>query len=489
MADEKEPQRGAPFGGLDPEEFRRHAHWAVDWAADYLSSVGDRPVLSQVAPGEVRSSLPASPPALPEPMDRILADFESVVMPGITHWNHPAFMAYFAISGSPAGIIADMIAATLNVNAMLWRTSPSATELEELVIEWLRQMLGLAPGFEGFICDTASMSTFLALAAARYRAVPDVRERGILPTGKRLRLYCSTQAHSSVEKAAIALGVGRDGVGRIPVDRAYRMQPALLAEAIRLDRANGLSPFAVVATVGTTSTTSIDPVPDIADVCDRERLWLHVDGAYGGVAAVLAELRHVLAGCDRADSLVVNPHKWLMTQIDCSALLVRDIEELKAAFSLVPEYLRTAEGASGQVKDLMDYGVQLGRRFRALKLWFVMRAYGSEGLASHIRAHCRLARQFEAWVRGSGSFEVLAPVPFSTVCFRYHPPGVDDENELARLNAELMDAVNASGQTYLSHTELEGRYSMRLAIGNMATRIEDVERTWTLLSDLARQLR
>ncbi len=488
MTHGKSPEAGSPFGGLNSEEFRRYGHKAVDWAADYLSNVGDRPVLSRVEPGQVSASLPVSPPALPESMDRILADFDSTIMPGITHWNHPAFMAYFAISGSPPGIIAELIAATLNVNGMLWRTSPSATELEEVVIDWLRQMLGLPQGFEGLICDTASVSTLLALAAARNRALPEVRDRGLAASGARLRLYCSEQAHSSVEKAAIALGIGLDGVCRIPVDRAFRMQPALLAEAIRLDRANGLTPFAVVATVGTTSTTSIDPVPDIADVCERERLWLHVDGAYGGVAAIVPELRHVLAGCDRADSIVVNPHKWLMTQIDCSAFLVRDMGELKTAFSLVPEYLRTAEGASGRVKDLMDYGVQLGRRFRALKLWFVIRAYGTEGLASHIRMHCRLAQQFEGWVREHEQFELLAPVPYSTVCFRFHPRGVDDEEELARLNALLVDAVNAGGEVYLSHTVLGERYSIRIAVGNMATQVAHVERAWRLLRDRAGEI-
>ncbi len=476
-----------PFGGLDPEQFRTYGKQVIDWIADYLADADRYPVLSPVKPGDVKRQLPAMPPATPEAMDAILSDFQRVILPGITHWNHPGFFAYFAITGSAPGILGELLTAALNVNGMLWRTSPAATELEEVVLDWLRQMIGLPPQFEGVITDTASVSTLIAIAAAREALDRRVREEGLAgrPDLPRLRMYCSEQAHSSVEKAGLVLGLGRSGVRKIPVDAEFRLRPDALASAIAEDRAAGWLPFCVVATVGTTSTTSIDPLPAIAETCTRERLWLHVDGAYGGIAAIAPELRHVLAGCERADSIVVNPHKWLFTPIDCSAFYTRRVDILKRAFSLVPEYLRTAEG---EVKNYMDYGVQLGRRFRALKLWFVIRSYGVDGLVAHIREHCRLAREFAAWIDADPRFERLAPAPFSTVCFRYRPAGVSDETELERLNAALLDAVNASGQAFLSHTKLDGRYTLRLAIGNAATRAQHVERAWRLLTEHALQL-
>jgi aromatic-L-amino-acid decarboxylase len=477
-----------PFGGLDPEQFRAYGKQVIDWIADYLADADRYPVLSPVKPGDVKRQLPATPPAAPEAMDAILADFQRVILPGITHWNHPGFFAYFAITGSAPGILGELLTAALNVNGMLWRTSPAATELEEVVLDWLRQMIGLPPQFEGVITDTASVSTLIAVAAAREALDRGVREEGLAgrPDLPRLRMYCSEQAHSSVEKAGLVLGLGRSGVRKIPIDAEFRLRPDALASAIAEDRAAGQLPFCVVATVGTTSTTSIDPTPAIADICARERLWLHVDGAYGGIAAIAPELRHALAGCERADSIVVNPHKWLFTPIDCSAFYTRRADTLKRAFSLVPEYLRTAEG---EVKNYMDYGVQLGRRFRALKLWFVIRSYGVDGLIAHIREHCRLAREFAAWIDADARFERLAPAPFSTVCFRYRPAGMSDETELERLNAALLDAVNASGQAFLSHTKLDGRYALRLAIGNAATRAQHVERAWRLLTEHAENLR
>ena len=476
-----------PFGGLDPEQFRAYGKQVIDWIADYLARAERYPVLAQVKPGEVKRQLPDAPPTLPEPMDAILADFERVIVPGITHWNHPAFFAYFATSGSAPGILGELLSAALNVNGMLWRTSPAATELEEVALNWLRQMIGLPSEFEGVIADTASVSTLVAVAAARESLNRRVREDGLAGRSDlpRLRMHCSEQAHSSVEKAGIVLGVGQAGVRKIAVDAAFRMRPDLLAAAIDEDRRAGWLPFCVVATVGTTSSTSIDPLPPIADICARENLWLHVDGAYGGMAAIVPEMRHVLAGCERADSIVVNPHKWLFTPIDCSAFYTRRVEALKRAFSLVPEYLRAAQD---DVKNYMDYGVQLGRRFRALKLWFVIRAYGVGGLVSHVREHCRLAREFAGWVDADPDFERLAPVPFSTVCFRYRPEGEADESELERLNATLLEAVNASGQAFLSHTKLNGKYTLRLAIGNVGTHERHVARAWQLLQEKAVQL-
>jgi len=471
---------------MDAETFRRYGYQAIDWIADYLSRVEDYPVLARVRPGEVRGALPALHPDQPEEMERILHDFERVILPGITHWNHPSFFAYFAVTGSTPGILGELLAAALNANGMLWKTSPAVTELEELALDWLRQMLGLPEGLRGMITDTASISTLTAIAAARESLDLDIREQGMAGRSDlpRLRIYTSEQAHSSVEKAAIALGIGQQGVRKIATDEHFRMDTRALAAAIEEDITGGLRPFCVVATVGTTSTTSIDPVPEIASLCREHGLWLHVDGAYGGAAALVPEMRHVLAGCEHADSLVVNPHKWLFTPIDCSVLFVRDPDMLRRAFSLVPEYLRTADD---DVTNYMDWGVQLGRRFRALKLWMVMRYFGHAGLAGHIREHIRLAREFAAWVEASSLFELTAPTPFSTVCFRAHPAG-SDEAALERFNTRLLDAVNADGRIYLSHTKLRGHYTLRLAIGNIRTTEQHVRLAWELLEAKAQEL-
>ncbi len=472
---------------MDAEAFRRYGYQAVDWIADYLAHIDDYPVLSRVEPGEVKAGLPASPPYEPEPMARILADLEAAIVPGITHWNHPAFFAYFSITGSGPGILGELLSAALNVNGMLWKTSPAATELEEVTLDWLRQMLGLPEAFHGVIMDTASMASLVAIAAARER-VPGlrVREEGLSgrPDAPRLRLYTSQQAHSSIEKGAITLGIGQQGVRQIPVDDAFRMSPTALAQAIEQDLAAGWRPFCVAATVGTTSTTSIDPVPEIAAICRQHGLWLHVDGAYGGMAALVPEFRHVLDGCELADSLVVNPHKWLFTPIDCSAFYVRQPEVLKQAFSLVPEYLRTAEET---VNNYMDWGVQLGRRFRALKLWMVIRYFGQRGLAARLGEHIRLGQLVAQWIDAHPDFERLAPTPFSTVCFRACPRHLTGK-ELDDFNAALLEAVNATGRAYLSHTRLRDRYTLRMAIGNLRTTENHVQQTWELIQAQAARL-
>jgi aromatic-L-amino-acid/L-tryptophan decarboxylase len=468
----------SPLGDVDLEAFRSEAHRLVDWITRYLADGERLPVLAQVRPGDVRGALPASPPAQPEPLGTFLADVERVVLPGMTHWNHPSFFAYFANSATAPGILGEMLSAAFNANAMLWKTSPAATELELVVLDWLRQMLGLPEGLFGVIQDTASTSTLVALAAAR-EAVPglEARRRGLVGQA-RLRMYASEHAHSSVEKAGIVLGIGQEGFRSIPVDDAFRMDPAALARAIAEDRAAGLTPFAVTATAGTTSTTSLDPIPAIADVCERERLWLHVDAAYGGAAAVVPELRHVLAGAERADSIVMNPHKWLFVPVDLSVLYTRRPEVVKRSFSLVPEYLRTAEEEIAP--NLMDYGVSLGRRFRALKLWMVIRAFGTEGIAARIREHVRLAQLFRSWIEADPRFEVAAPSPLSVVCFRVRSSG---SPEADRLNEAVMDAVNASGGAYLSHTKLRGRVTLRLAIGNIRTEERHVRRAYELLAE------
>ncbi len=432
------------------EDFRSDAAATVEWVARYLEDARELPVLAPVAPGDVRRALPASPPERGQPFEAVLSDLDDVLVPGLTHWNHPRFFAYFAITGSEPGILAELVAAALNVNAMLWRTSPAATELEELALDWLRQLLGLPEGLHGHIEDTASTSTLAALAAAR-----ELRPGGVV--------LCSEHAHSSVDKAARILGLD---VRKVPVDGEFRLRADALAGALDEEE----SATAVVATVGTTSTTSVDPVPAIADACERAGTWLHVDAAYAGSAAVCEEHRWALAGVERADSLVVNPHKWLFTPVDCSALFTRRPDVFRRAFSLVPEYLRTVED---EATNLMDYGPALGRRFRALKLWAVIRCYGREGLQARIREHVRLARLFASWVEAESGWEVVAPYPFSVVCFRRE--GTDEENEA------LLERVNASGEVFLSHTRLRERYVLRLAVGNARTTEADVARAWEVL--------
>ncbi len=473
------------LGDVDLDEFRVQGHRLIDWIARYLGSVESYPVLPRVRPGEVRAALPSVPPAQPESLAAILDDVDRVVVPGMTHWNHPGFLAYFANSSPAPAVLAEALAAALNANAMLWKTAPSATEMELATLDWLRQMLGLPEGLFGVIQDTASASTLVALAAAR-EAVPglDVRRRGLVGQA-RLRMYASDQAHSSVEKAGMVLGIGQDGFRAVASDEAFRMDPSALRAAIREDRAAGWTPFAVTATVGTTSTTSIDPVPAIADVCADEGLWLHVDAAYAGSAAVAPELRWVLDGCERADSLVLNPHKWMFVPLDLSVLYTRRPDVLRGAFSLVPEYLRTAEETVAP--NLMDYGVSLGRRFRALKLWMVIRAFGVEGIAARIREHVRLAQLFRTWVEADATFERSAPAPLSVVCFRARFAGVPDA-EADRRNELLMEAVNATGEVYLSHTKLHGRTVLRVAVGNIHTEERHLRRAFELLQREASRL-
>ena len=461
-------QHVAILGHVTPEseELRTALARASDWISTYLDGVRQYPVLSQVRPGEVRAQLEASAPEQGEPLDALLDDFERIVLPGVTHWNHPRFFAYFGISSSAPGILAELLIATLNVNGMLWRTSPAATEVEEVACDWLRQAIGLPEGFSGVINDTASTSTLYALTAAR-EAIPDLDVRRSGVDGRRLRLYTSAEAHSSVEKAGLVLGVGQQGCVKIPTDDRFRMRPDALADAIARDRADGLVPFAVVPTVGTTSTTSIDPVPEVAEIARREGLWVHVDAAYGGAAAILPTHRGVLLGCERADSIVVNPHKWMFTPIDCSVLFCRREDVLRRAFSIVPDYLANDDG---EVRNLMDFGAALGRRFRGLKLWFVLRAFGLERAREILSRHIAMAQGLRAWVEADADFELLAPVPFSTVVFRHRAGD--------QANQAIEEAVNRSGEAFISHTSVRGTYALRVAIGNLRTEDEDVRACW-----------
>jgi aromatic-L-amino-acid/L-tryptophan decarboxylase len=433
--------------GRDAEgdTFREDGHKAVDWAADYLERVADLPVLAQVRPGEIRARLPQSPPEEPEPFELVLRDLNEILLPGITHWQHPRFFAYFATTGAEPGILAELLAATLNSVGFLWRTAPASTELELRVCEWVAQLLGLPDGWHGHIEDTASTSTLAALIAARHT------------TGRNV-VVCSEHAHSAVDKAARMLGME---LRKVPSDEAFRMR----ADVLDLDDA-----AAVVATVGTTSTTSVDPLPAIAERCAAAGAWLHVDAAYAGSAMVCPELRWAFEGIEHADSLVVNAHKWMFTPMDCSLLWTSRPDEFRDAFSLVPEFLRTTdEGAL----NLSEYGPALGRRFRSLKLWAVLRCYGAEGLRRRIREAIRLAELFEGWVREEPGWELCAPRPFSTVCFRRE--GTDEENEA------ILERVNASGEIFISHTKLNGRYVLRLAIGSDRTTEDDVRRAWDVL--------
>jgi aromatic-L-amino-acid/L-tryptophan decarboxylase len=485
-----EPQQKlAPtLGDMSKEEFRRFGHELIDWVADYLDQVEDLPVLSRIEPGDLKAQLPVAPPETGEPMEQIIADVDRLIVPALTHWSHPSFFAYFATSTSAPGIFGELLSAAFDNKAMLWRTSPASTELEEVTLDWLRQMMGLDAGMTGIIYDTASVSSMHAIAAAREGVELRIREEGM--SGRKdlplLRVYVSEQSHSSIEKGVITLGLGQRGLRKIPTDSEFRMDSKALGAAIAEDKQNGIVPFCVVATVGTTSTSSIDPVEEIIPICERYMMWLHVDAAYAGSAAVVPELRYILKGCERADSLAVNPHKWLFTPFDLSVLYCRHLNLLRRAFSLVPEYLRTPE--QEQVRSGSDYGVQLGRRFRALKLWMIIRYFGHEGLAARIREHCRLAKLFASWVEADPNWELLAPVPLGLVCFRACPAidRIDDDVRNARLdvlNEAIMHGVNATGKALLSHTKLNGKLTLRLSIGNIRTAEKHVRQVWDLLNE------
>jgi aromatic-L-amino-acid decarboxylase len=475
-----------PPSDMSSSEFRKHGHAVIDWIADYLEKPDRWPVLSGVRPGEVGRALPESPPTRGEQMDTILEDFQRLIVPATTHWNHPAFMAYFANSSTGAGVLGEALTAALNVNAMLWRTSPAATELELLTLDWLRQMLGLPAGFFGVIGDTASSNTLYALAAAReLHPKLRIREQGMVARTDLapIFIYCSEEAHSSVDKAVMTLGFGLNALKRISTDDRLRMDAKELAAVIERDRSAGAIPMAVVATVGTTSTTAIDPVPAIAEICEEHKMWLHVDASYGGAAAILPEMRHVLDGCDQAHSLVVNPHKWLFTPMDCSALYTRRPDLLRRAFQHVPDYLEVSDGEG--VVNLMDYGISLGRRFRALKLWFVIRQLGVEGLRSLVSEHIRIARRLAEWIDADPELERMADVPFSTVVFRHRPGGMAGKI-LDDHNAKVLAKVNATRQVYLSHTRVRGSYALRIAIGNIHTTEADVRRAFDLVKEAGR---
>jgi aromatic-L-amino-acid/L-tryptophan decarboxylase len=459
---------------MSAEEFRTAAHRHADWISHYFEHVREFPVATGARPGEVTASLPKTAPEQGEPIEKVFEDFESSIFPKLTLWNHPRFFAWFSVSSTPPSILAEFLAATLNVNAMLWKSAPAATELEQVTLSWLRQWLSLEETFFGIIYDTASVGVMQAIAAAREWVDPSCRVKGMRQD---LTVYISEHTHSSSEKAAILLGFGQENVRKTAVDSQFRMRPDLLGETIEVDIAAGKRPCCIVASVGSTSTTAIDPIPAIAKIAERYRVWLHVDAAYGGSAAVLPEMRHILNGAERAHSLILNPHKWLYVSIDCSVLYTRYPEILRRSTSLSAEYLRTTE--DDRVVNYMDYGVQLGRRFRALKLWYVFRYYGRQGIMGMLRESVRLAQLLKSLIEGDEAFELSAPVPFSLVCFRHR-----SNNEF---NQRLLTEINETGKAFLSHTVLNGTFVLRFAIGNFQTTEQDIRDTWSLIREVAQR--
>lgn len=465
-------------GDLDPKEFRRAGHELIDWIADYLAHPERVSVLPDVEPGDLVDKLSAEPPAGGTDAASLLAEFERDILPHAVHWNHPGFMAYFAAGGSSPGVLGEALSAALNNVGLLWRSSPALAELEQVMLQWLARLLGLPRSWFGIIHDTASTASFHAVVGARERAAAAARESGSSLDLNRIVIYASDQAHSSIEKAIAGLGRGLDACRKIPTDGDFAMRADQLREAIVDDLRNGLAPIAVVATVGTTPSTAVDPVNAIADIAAEHSLWLHVDAAYAGAAAMLPEQRYRFAGCERADSYVVNPHKWLFVPMDLTAFYTSRPEHFRRALSLTPEYLRSR--ADPRAVNYMEYSIPLGRRFRALKLWYVLRALGSARIAATVREHIRIAGLLAGWVADDRDFELLAPVPFSLVCLRYRPPGASDE-EANAASERLLAAVNGTGEFFLSHAVLAGRFAIRVAIGNIGTSEEHVRRLWRLL--------
>lgn len=474
----------AALGDLDEVQFKQAMQQVADWAVNYRSSIGERLISSGVKPGTVTAQLPSEIPQIGVSIETLLADFEQFILPNLVHWGHPAFLGYFGSTTTAPGILGDVMAATLNVSAMTWATSPAATELESVVLEWLRKMLRLPREFFGVVYDTASVATLHALAAAREQLPLNIRALGLAGRDDvpRLRIYASEQAHSSVVKAAITLGIGEANVRRVGCDDQFRMKVNELRQIIEHDRAVGYLPMAVVATVGTTSCTAVDPIPEIVALCRAERVWLHVDAAYGGAIGLLPEGRHFLEGVELADSIVMNPHKWLFVPLDFSTLYTRHPDQLRAVFSLVSEYLR-GDAEQSEI-NYMDYGIQLGRRFRALKAWLVFSSFGEQGLVRRIRENIRLAKLFASWIDADAQFEMLAAVDMGVVCFRALWSDKEESNtDLDELNKSIVRSVNSTGRAYLTHTVLGEKIALRIAVGNVLTTERHLKETFDLLKD------
>jgi aromatic-L-amino-acid decarboxylase len=468
------------------EDFRKHAHELVDWMADYFEEAEDYPVKPDVEPGDISAQLPDKAPQQPESFKDQFEDFQNKIMPGITHWQSPNFMGYFPANTSYPSVLAEMLTATLGAQCMSWLTSPAATELEEQVMEWLRKAIALPEPFTGVIQSTASTSTLCALLMARERITDfEVNETGF-PKDETYTVYCSSETHSSIEKDVKIAGFGRQNLRKVPVDVQYAMDPKALEEAIREDLENGSKPTAVVATVGTTGSTAIDPVKEIGEICSKYDVFLHVDAAYAGTALLLPEMQWMNEGIGHADSFVFNPHKWMFTNFDCSAFYVQDEALLVRTFEIMPEYLKTPEDE--RVKNYRDWGIPLGRRFRALKLWFVMRSYGIEGLQEKIRQHIQFGQQLKEEIVTHDHFELLAPVPLNTICFRFHPHHIEDEKKLNELNEKLLNQIQDSGKLFLTHTKLDGKYTIRIVMGNTNLEQHHVDEAWKLIKDFSGNL-
>jgi aromatic-L-amino-acid/L-tryptophan decarboxylase len=470
---------------MNPDEFRKHAHELVDWMAGYMENVSSYPVRSIVSPREIFSKLPDQPPENPEEFKSFFDDFENIIMPGITHWQSPNFFAYFPANSSPPSVLAEMIISTLGAQCMIWETSPAAAELEEKVMNWLKEMTGLPSHFEGVIQDTASTATLAAILTAREKATAFRFNEEGASVENRLRIYCSEQTHSSVDKAVKISGIGRKNLVKVNVRPDFSLDPVALEKAVRDDINNGFTPCCAIATIGTTSTTAVDPLRQIGEICSKYKIWLHVDAALAGTALILPEFRWMIDGIEYTDSFVFNPHKWMFTNFDCTAYFVKDADILIRTFEILPEYLKTR--TRGKVNDYRDWGVPLGRRFRALKLWCVIRMYGVNGLKEKVRYHIHIASELERMISREPDFEIMAPVNLNTVCFRYNRDGMSRE-QLNEINEKLNHILNDSGRIYLTHTKLNGYYTLRMVTAQTNVTMENVEKAWSLIMDTARSL-
>jgi aromatic-L-amino-acid decarboxylase len=467
---------------MDKDSFRQFGYRFVDWVVDYFERIDEFPVKSLVRPGDIRQRLPETPPVQAEAMETIFRDFEDIILPGMTHWQHPSWFGYFPANNSPPSILAELLTAGMGAQCMVWQTSPAAAELEEVVMEWLRKMLGLPEGMVGVIQDTASTATLVALLSARERATGfEANIKGIKTP---LVVYASEETHSSIEKGVKIAGYGVENLRHIPTDENFAMIPDKLEEAIVNDKNKGLHPACVVATIGTTSSTAVDPLKPIGKICERQGVWLHVDAAFSGTAAILPEKKWMLDGVEKADSFVFNPHKWMLTNFDCSAYFVKDPGTLVRTFEIHPEYLKT--GVDAEVKNFRDWGIQLGRRFRALKLWFVLRSYGVEGLQKIVREHIRLAEMFKVWIENHPLFELMTPVTVSLVCFRLNDGR--SEEDLNELNRAFLEQLNQTGKLLLTHTTLRGKYVLRLSVAARMTEERHVKLAWDVIQSTAANL-
>jgi aromatic-L-amino-acid/L-tryptophan decarboxylase len=490
------------LGDTSPEEFRRQLHELADWIADFRQNIGSLRVAPNDKPGAILAALPGKPPEQGEAFDKILSDIDRIIVPGMVHWSHPMFLGYFGWTTTAPGILGEILSAPLNVNAMTWRTCPAATEVETVVIDWIRQWAGLPKQFDGVVYDTASVGILHALAVAREEAAPFVRERGLAGRAdlSRFRIYASDQAHNAVEKAAIALGIGEENVRRVPTDSEFRMEASILRKMITEDRQSGFKPTAVIATAGTTSTASVDPIAELADLCREEKMWLHIDAAYGGGFAILPEYKWITEGWSNADSIIINPHKSLFVPLDFSVLYVRDLGRLRRVFTLAPPDVLRRDTVEA-TKNYMDYGVQLGRRFRALKAWVIFRSFGREGMAARLCESARLANVLADWIKRDDRFELAAPVSMGVVCFRFTGDAAPSPrrdraargravsiDDLDKLNSEIVEKINASGRAYLTQTKLRGRTVMRIGLGNVLTTEGHLRKAWEMIQETANAL-